>query len=194
MRIIFLWTVPLNIQIQLMLWQKLLYESEGKKISSPSSVACAHLVILTPVSLSFFLIGVEGQSVEICNTVDIRGETNREIAMRITSDLNSKDRFFTDLNGYQVGHQYILFILSLTHIHNKVYTVYMQVFVIKQGSIWCWSWRSVGAWQGDLWISNWTGPYVDWLYTKPEYVTKSAQNFSLFIPSKHGFDDIVRSF
>ncbi|XP_056601181.1 alpha-mannosidase 2 [Triplophysa dalaica] len=46
--------------------------------------------------------GVEGQSVEICNTVDIRGETNREIAMRITSDLNSKDRFFTDLNGYQV--------------------------------------------------------------------------------------------
>uniref|UniRef100_A0A671PWJ9 Alpha-mannosidase n=1 Tax=Sinocyclocheilus anshuiensis TaxID=1608454 RepID=A0A671PWJ9_9TELE len=46
--------------------------------------------------------GVEGQSVEICNTVDIRGETNREIAMRITSDLNSKDRFFTDLNGYQL--------------------------------------------------------------------------------------------
>uniref|UniRef100_A0A673LJF1 Alpha-mannosidase n=1 Tax=Sinocyclocheilus rhinocerous TaxID=307959 RepID=A0A673LJF1_9TELE len=46
--------------------------------------------------------GVEGQSVELCNTVDIRGEINREIAMRITSDLNSKDRFFTDLNGYQV--------------------------------------------------------------------------------------------
>ncbi|RXN17537.1 alpha-mannosidase 2 [Labeo rohita] len=46
--------------------------------------------------------GVEGQSVEICNTVDIRGEINREIAMRISSDLNSKDRFFTDLNGYQV--------------------------------------------------------------------------------------------
>uniref|UniRef100_A0A671SC83 mannosyl-oligosaccharide 1,3-1,6-alpha-mannosidase n=1 Tax=Sinocyclocheilus anshuiensis TaxID=1608454 RepID=A0A671SC83_9TELE len=46
--------------------------------------------------------GVEGQSVELCNTVDIRGEINHEIAMRITSDLNSKDRFFTDLNGYQV--------------------------------------------------------------------------------------------
>ncbi|XP_051978697.1 alpha-mannosidase 2-like [Xyrauchen texanus] len=46
--------------------------------------------------------GVDGQSVEICNTVDIRGEFNREIAMRITSDLNSEDRFFTDLNGYQV--------------------------------------------------------------------------------------------
>uniref|UniRef100_A0A3B3QXA0 mannosyl-oligosaccharide 1,3-1,6-alpha-mannosidase n=1 Tax=Paramormyrops kingsleyae TaxID=1676925 RepID=A0A3B3QXA0_9TELE len=46
--------------------------------------------------------GVEGQSVEISNTVDIRGEFNREIAMRITSDLNSSDRFFTDLNGYQI--------------------------------------------------------------------------------------------
>ncbi|XP_035246262.1 alpha-mannosidase 2 isoform X2 [Anguilla anguilla] len=46
--------------------------------------------------------GVEGQSVEISNTVDIRGESNREIAMRITSDLNSSDRFFTDLNGFQI--------------------------------------------------------------------------------------------
>ncbi|KAJ8385504.1 hypothetical protein AAFF_G00185400 [Aldrovandia affinis] len=46
--------------------------------------------------------GVEGQSVEISNTVDIRGEFNREIAMRITSDLNSSDRFFTDLNGFQI--------------------------------------------------------------------------------------------
>uniref|UniRef100_A0A8C9VCR8 Alpha-mannosidase n=1 Tax=Scleropages formosus TaxID=113540 RepID=A0A8C9VCR8_SCLFO len=46
--------------------------------------------------------GIEGQSVEISNTVDIRGEFNREIAMRITSDLNSSDRFFTDLNGFQI--------------------------------------------------------------------------------------------
>uniref|UniRef100_A0AAR2J3Q1 Alpha-mannosidase n=1 Tax=Pygocentrus nattereri TaxID=42514 RepID=A0AAR2J3Q1_PYGNA len=46
--------------------------------------------------------GVNGQAVEISNSIDIRGEFNREIAMRITSDLNSKDRFFTDLNGFQV--------------------------------------------------------------------------------------------
>ncbi|KAI4902521.1 hypothetical protein NFI96_013157 [Prochilodus magdalenae] len=46
--------------------------------------------------------GVDGQAVEICNSVDIRRESNREIAMRITSDVNSKDRFFTDLNGYQI--------------------------------------------------------------------------------------------
>lgn len=77
-----------------------------KQMSNPFSIAWALLAILTPLSL--FLIGLEGLSVEICNTVDIRGETNREIAMRITSDLNSKDRFFTDLNGYQVGQQYII--------------------------------------------------------------------------------------
>ncbi|MBN3283686.1 MA2A1 mannosidase, partial [Polyodon spathula] len=46
--------------------------------------------------------GVDGQSVEISNTVDIRGELNCEIAMRITSDINSKDRFYTDLNGFQI--------------------------------------------------------------------------------------------
>lgn len=97
-------------------------------MSNPFSIACAQSVILTgpPLRSSVFLIGVEGQSVEICNTVDIRGEINREIAMRITSDLNSKDRFFTDLNGYQVGQQYIIYILFPdTHIHIKVHTVYM---------------------------------------------------------------------
>ncbi|MBN3281202.1 MA2A1 mannosidase, partial [Polyodon spathula] len=46
--------------------------------------------------------GVDGQSVEISNTVDIRGELNCEIVMRITSDINSKDRFYTDLNGFQI--------------------------------------------------------------------------------------------
>uniref|UniRef100_A0A8C7T9F4 mannosyl-oligosaccharide 1,3-1,6-alpha-mannosidase n=1 Tax=Oncorhynchus mykiss TaxID=8022 RepID=A0A8C7T9F4_ONCMY len=46
--------------------------------------------------------GVEGQAVEICNLVDIRREFNHEIAMRLASDVDSKDRFFTDLNGFQI--------------------------------------------------------------------------------------------
>ncbi|XP_074138044.1 alpha-mannosidase 2 [Sminthopsis crassicaudata] len=46
--------------------------------------------------------GIEGQSVEVSNILDIRGEYNREIAMRISSDLNSQKRFYTDLNGYQI--------------------------------------------------------------------------------------------
>ncbi|KAB0360787.1 hypothetical protein FD754_004943 [Muntiacus muntjak] len=45
---------------------------------------------------------VEGQSVEISNIVDIRKEHNYEIAMRISSSINSQNRFYTDLNGYQI--------------------------------------------------------------------------------------------
>uniref|UniRef100_A0A8D0E1N9 Alpha-mannosidase n=1 Tax=Salvator merianae TaxID=96440 RepID=A0A8D0E1N9_SALMN len=46
--------------------------------------------------------GLEGQSLEVSNVVDIRGEYNREIAMRIVSDIESQNRFYTDLNGYQI--------------------------------------------------------------------------------------------
>uniref|UniRef100_A0A8D1PMN6 Alpha-mannosidase n=1 Tax=Sus scrofa TaxID=9823 RepID=A0A8D1PMN6_PIG len=46
--------------------------------------------------------GIEGQSVEVSNVVDIRKERNHEIAMRISSSINSQNRFYTDLNGYQV--------------------------------------------------------------------------------------------
>ncbi|KAJ8775643.1 hypothetical protein J1605_016191 [Eschrichtius robustus] len=46
--------------------------------------------------------GIEGQSVEISNIVDIRKEHNREIAMRISSSINNQNRFYTDLNGYQI--------------------------------------------------------------------------------------------
>uniref|UniRef100_A0A8C0GMU7 Alpha-mannosidase n=1 Tax=Chelonoidis abingdonii TaxID=106734 RepID=A0A8C0GMU7_CHEAB len=47
-------------------------------------------------------LGLEGESLELSNIVDIRGEYNREIAMRISSDVNSQNRFYTDLNGYQI--------------------------------------------------------------------------------------------
>ncbi|XP_037658231.1 alpha-mannosidase 2 isoform X2 [Choloepus didactylus] len=46
--------------------------------------------------------GIEGQSVEVANIVDIRKEYNREIAMRISSGINNQNRFYTDLNGYQI--------------------------------------------------------------------------------------------
>lgn len=52
--------------------------------------------------MRLFYVGLEGQSVEVSNIVDIRGEYNRELAMRISSDINSENKFFTDLNGYQV--------------------------------------------------------------------------------------------
>lgn len=52
--------------------------------------------------MHLFLVGLEGQSLQVSNIVDIRGEYNRELAMRISSDINSQNRFYTDLNGYQV--------------------------------------------------------------------------------------------
>lgn len=113
------WTIPL-------IMRNCHLEMEETDVQSLFYCLCSVSHFDPPPPPSLFLIGVEGQSVEIGNTVDIRGEINREIVMRITSDLNSKDRFFTDLNGYQVGQQYIIYILFPdTHIHIKVHTVYM---------------------------------------------------------------------
>lgn len=47
-------------------------------------------------------LGIEGQSMEVSNIVDIRSVHNREIVMRISSKINNQNRYYTDLNGYQV--------------------------------------------------------------------------------------------
>ena len=47
--------------------------------------------------------GVQPLGVHVHNSVDVRNYfDNREIAMRITSDVHSRDKFFTDLNGFQI--------------------------------------------------------------------------------------------
>ncbi|XP_075692867.1 alpha-mannosidase 2 [Rhinoderma darwinii] len=46
--------------------------------------------------------GLDGHSPELTNVVDIREEFNREIVMRITSDIESQNKFFSDLNGFQI--------------------------------------------------------------------------------------------
>ncbi|XP_008324416.1 alpha-mannosidase 2 [Cynoglossus semilaevis] len=48
------------------------------------------------------LEGHAGKSLEISNTVDIRSEVNRELVMRLRSDVANGNRFFTDLNGFQM--------------------------------------------------------------------------------------------
>ncbi|TNN79412.1 Alpha-mannosidase 2 [Liparis tanakae] len=48
------------------------------------------------------LEGHAGRSLEISNTVDIRSEVNRELAMRLVSDVANGNRFYTDLNGFQM--------------------------------------------------------------------------------------------
>uniref|UniRef100_A0A3B3WCX9 Glycosyl hydrolase family 38 C-terminal domain-containing protein n=1 Tax=Poecilia mexicana TaxID=48701 RepID=A0A3B3WCX9_9TELE len=40
-----------------------------------------------------------GKSLEISNMVDIRSETNKELVMRLVTDVASGNRFYTDLNG-----------------------------------------------------------------------------------------------
>uniref|UniRef100_A0A8C6SW36 Alpha-mannosidase n=1 Tax=Neogobius melanostomus TaxID=47308 RepID=A0A8C6SW36_9GOBI len=46
--------------------------------------------------------GVDGLSMEITTTVDIRDQTNKELAMRLDTDIQSGDIFYTDLNGFQI--------------------------------------------------------------------------------------------
>ncbi|XP_037307901.2 alpha-mannosidase 2x isoform X1 [Pungitius pungitius] len=46
--------------------------------------------------------GVDGLSVEITTTVDIRDQTNKELAMRLVTDIQNGDVFHTDLNGFQM--------------------------------------------------------------------------------------------
>ena len=47
--------------------------------------------------------GVDGVSLDMHNVVDIRSVNNREIALRIHTDIANSDRvFYTDLNGFQV--------------------------------------------------------------------------------------------
>lgn len=46
--------------------------------------------------------GVDGLSVELTTTVDIRDQTNKELAMRLNTDVDNGDVFYTDLNGFQI--------------------------------------------------------------------------------------------
>ncbi|XP_071328218.1 alpha-mannosidase 2 [Trachinotus anak] len=50
----------------------------------------------------YHLDGHAGRSLEISNMVDIRSEVNRELVMRLVSDVANGNRFYTDLNGFQM--------------------------------------------------------------------------------------------
>uniref|UniRef100_A0AAQ6IT39 Glycosyl hydrolase family 38 C-terminal domain-containing protein n=1 Tax=Anabas testudineus TaxID=64144 RepID=A0AAQ6IT39_ANATE len=50
----------------------------------------------------YHLDGHAGRSAEITNMVDIRSEVNRELVMRLVSDVTNGNRFYTDLNGFQM--------------------------------------------------------------------------------------------
>uniref|UniRef100_A0A668AMF6 Alpha-mannosidase n=1 Tax=Myripristis murdjan TaxID=586833 RepID=A0A668AMF6_9TELE len=50
----------------------------------------------------FVFSGVDGLSVDITTMVDIRDQTNKELAMRLVTDIQNGDVFYTDLNGFQM--------------------------------------------------------------------------------------------
>lgn len=66
--------------------------------SRPSCLSgCGWLIC--PLSLC---LGVEGLSLDVSSLVDIRDYVNKELALRIHTDIDSQGTFFTDLNGFQV--------------------------------------------------------------------------------------------
>ncbi|KAK2887836.1 alpha-mannosidase 2 isoform X1 [Channa argus] len=50
----------------------------------------------------YHLEGHAGRSLEISNMVDVRSEVNQELVMRVISDVANGNRFYTDLNGFQM--------------------------------------------------------------------------------------------
>uniref|UniRef100_A0A8C1MSD7 Alpha-mannosidase n=1 Tax=Cyprinus carpio TaxID=7962 RepID=A0A8C1MSD7_CYPCA len=46
--------------------------------------------------------GIDGLSLDITTMVDIRDQNNKELAMRLVTDIQSGDTFYTDLNGFQI--------------------------------------------------------------------------------------------
>jgi len=52
-------------------------------------------------SAVFVVAGVDGQALDVINIVDIRPESNFELAMRLKTDVTNDD-FYSDLNGFQV--------------------------------------------------------------------------------------------
>jgi len=51
--------------------------------------------------------GIDGLGLDVLNLVDIRGESNYELAMRLqTSVANEEREFYTDLNGFQACYSY----------------------------------------------------------------------------------------
>uniref|UniRef100_A0A3Q4GJH9 Alpha-mannosidase n=1 Tax=Neolamprologus brichardi TaxID=32507 RepID=A0A3Q4GJH9_NEOBR len=62
----------------------------------------SHFPHFTHTVRLFHLDGHAGKSLEISNLVDIRSQVNHELVMKIVSDIASGNRFYSDLNGFQM--------------------------------------------------------------------------------------------
>ncbi|NWT06793.1 MA2A2 mannosidase, partial [Mionectes macconnelli] len=66
-----------------------------------SEVASYYQHVQTVVRL-YNVPGVEGLSLDVSCLVDIRDHINKELALRFSTDIESDNTFFTDLNGFQI--------------------------------------------------------------------------------------------
>uniref|UniRef100_A0A8D0GGK1 Mannosidase alpha class 2A member 2 n=1 Tax=Sphenodon punctatus TaxID=8508 RepID=A0A8D0GGK1_SPHPU len=66
-----------------------------------SEVACYYQHVQQTVRL-YNVPGVDGLSLDVSYLVDIRDHVNKELALRLSTDIESEDTFFTDLNGFQI--------------------------------------------------------------------------------------------
>ncbi|KAL2300890.1 hypothetical protein Nmel_013784 [Mimus melanotis] len=66
-----------------------------------SEVSSSYQHVQTVVRL-YNVPGVEGLSLDVSCLVDIRDHINKELALRFSTDIESDDTFFTDLNGFQI--------------------------------------------------------------------------------------------
>eukprot|EP00062_Callorhinchus_milii_P008623 gi/632951509/ref/XP_007891331.1/ PREDICTED: alpha-mannosidase 2 [Callorhinchus milii] len=71
--------------------------------------------------------GIDGLSMEVSNIVDITREQNREMVMRLVTDINSQNQFYTDLNDFQIQPRQTLSKLPLqANFYPLTTTAYIQ--------------------------------------------------------------------
>ncbi|PIO23856.1 hypothetical protein AB205_0171750, partial [Aquarana catesbeiana] len=66
-----------------------------------SEVTCLFQHVQQTMRL-YNLPGTEGLSLDVSSIIDIRDHVNKEIAMRLSTDIQSGDTFYTDINGFQI--------------------------------------------------------------------------------------------
>lgn len=79
----------------------------------------------------YHLDGHAGRSLEISNTVDIRSEVNHELAMRLVTDVSNGNRFYSDLNSFQMQQRRTL---SKLPLQANFYPMTSASFLQDQGS------------------------------------------------------------
>lgn len=79
--------------------------AEHMILGAPTVLICQGVLessITTGLPFAVHKTILRGEAVEIRNNVDIGNMGNTEIAMRISTNINSRNVFYTDLNGLQV--------------------------------------------------------------------------------------------